>query len=241
MIKKIDVSINLLKANPDQAMKSRSPLPRFWLTLFLAIVSITTDASAATIARSGLLEVSTVTGGLGSSFVWGDIFTYTIQVEDSVIDIDSDPGYAEFPNAVVSLTIAPVTTRAGIWTPAASFTGGSVYAEDGAVLSWSCDAYPGIGFGSQANGYDAVMLAMGFGGLPANGDTGGGQTLGQITGNLLNFVSPSATNSVELAFEQGIDSQLVTFNLTSFHAPEPGRSLLLLGGLSAGLLRRRRC
>lgn len=221
-------------------MRTRSSLSRFWPVFFLALTAGAADLPAAIIARSGLLEVSSVTGGLGFSFVAGDIFTYTLRVEDSVHDIDTDPSYAEFPNAVVSFTIAPITSRAGIWTPTSSFGDGSVYAESGAILSWSFDAYPGIGFGSQANGYDAVMVAMGFGGLPANGDTGGGQTLAQITGNLLNFVSPSSTNSVELAFEQGLDSQLVTFNLTSFHAPEPGRSLLLLGGLSAGLLRRRR-
>ena len=221
-------------------MRTRSSLSRFWPVLFLALAAGTTEVRSAIIVRSGLLEVSSGTSGLGSSFAVGDIFTYTLRVEDSIADIDSDPGYAEFPNAVVSFTIAPVTSRAGIWTPTASFGDGSVYAENGAVLSWSFDAYPGIGFGSQANGYEAVMVAMGFGGLPANNDSGGGQTLGQITGNLLNFVSPGAANSVELSFEQGLDSQLVTFDLTSFHAPEPGRSLLLMGGLAAGLLRRRR-
>lgn len=221
-------------------MRIRSCLFPICTVLWIAFADCATPAWSAIIARSGLLEVASVTSGLGSAFELGDLFTYTVSVEGSVLDIDSDPGYAEFPNAVVSFTIAPVTSRAGIWTPTGSFGDGSAYAESGAILSWSFDAYPGIGFGSQANGYDAVMVAMGFGGLPANGDTGGGQTLAQITGNLLEHVSPSATNSVELAFEQGLDSQLVTFNLTSFHAPEPGRSLLLFGGLSAGLLRRRR-
>lgn len=221
-------------------MRTASRLSRVWPALLLAGAFGSSPLSAAVIARSGLLEVATTTSGLGNSFVTGDVFTYTLRVEDSVTDIDSDPGYAEFPNAVVSFTIAPVTTRAGIWSPTGAFGNGSVYAEDGAAQTWTFDATPISGFGLEANGYAAVMVAMGFGGLPTNGDIGGGQTLGQVTGNLLNFVSPAASNTVELSFEQGMDNQLVTFNLTTFHAPEPGRAMLLFGGLAAVIGRRRR-
>lgn len=198
-------------------MQPASHLYRVRPALIVSLLISFLPAQAAVMSRSGLLEVSSVTAGLGPAFVAGDVFTYTLSYNDAITDLDFDPGYAEFNGALTSLTIMPVTLRAGIWTPTGEFGSGNVYAEDGALHSWYFDATPLSGFGPPVNGYDAVMIAMGFGGLPANGDIGGGQTLGAITGNLLDFVSPSANNSVELAFEQGLDSQLVTFNLTTFH------------------------
>lgn len=220
-------------------MKSATLSHRVWL-VFLLVISGLLPVQAAIVSRSGSLVVSSTTPNLGTSFLPGDIFTYTLSFDDAITDMDSDPGYAEFSGALVSFTIAPQTLRAGIWTPAGVFGGGSVYAENGAAQSWYFDATPTFGFATTANGYTAVMMAMGFGGLPANGDLGGGQTLGAITGSVLDFVSAGGNNVVELAFEQGLDSQLVTFDLTTFHAPEPGRTALLFGGLAAGLFRRRR-
>lgn len=221
-------------------MKLPFHLNRARLLLFLSLSLWLVPAQAAVTIRSGLLEVTSVTSGLGSSFLVGDVFSYTLSYDDAIIDIDPDANYGEFAGALLSVTIAPQTVRAGIWTATGQFGDGSVYTEDGAQQSWYFDAVPLSGFGPPANGYEAVMFAMGFGGLPANGDAGLGQTLGVVTGSILNFVSPAANNSVELAFEQGMDSQLVTFNLTTFHAPEPGRALLLMGGLAVAFMRRRR-
>jgi hypothetical protein len=206
-------------------MKSAFHLNRVRLTLVLSFVLGALPLHSAVLTRAGLIEVTSSTAGLGAAFVVGD---------------DSDPGYAEFTGALVSFTIAPQTIRAGIWTPTGTYGNGSVYAEDGAAQSWYFDVIPNVGLGPSVNGYVPTMAAMGFGGLPSNGDTGGGQTLGAITGNLLDHVSPSANNVVELAFEQGLDTQVVTFNLTTFHAPEPGRTMLLFGGLAVTLARRRR-
>ncbi len=230
----------LRKANLNTVMKPASYLNRVRPALFLSLVFSFLPAQAAIVSRSGLLEVSSVTAGLGSAFVAGDVFTYTLSYDDAFTDVDSDPGYAEFTGALTSLTIAPQTLRSGIWTPTGEFGNGSVYAEDGAQQSWYFDVTPLSGFGSAVNGYEAVMFAMGFGGLPANADTGSGQTLGQVTGTILDSVSAANNNVVELGFELGMDSQLVTFNLTTFHAPEPGRTMLLLGGLAAAFVRRRR-
>lgn len=221
-------------------MKPAFHLNRVRLTLLLSLVLGALPLHAAVLTRAGLIEVTSSTAGLGSAFVAGDIFTYTLSYDDAITDMDSDPGYAEFTGALLSFTIAPQTIRAGIWTPTGTYGNGSVYAEDGAAQSWYFNVIPDIGLGPSVNGYLPTMAAMGFGGLPSNGDTGGGQTLGAITGNLLDHVSPSANNVVELAFEQGLDTQVVTFNLTTFHAPEPGRTMLLFGGLAVALARRRR-
>lgn len=197
-------------------------------------------SEAATVSRSGLLVVSSVTSGLGASLQVGDIFLYTLSFNDAAIDMDPDPDYAEFNGALTSFTIIPQTVRAGIWAPTQSMGGGNIYAENGAQQSWYFDVAPAPAFGPSANGYDAVMFAMGFGGLPANGDTGGGQTLGQVTANLLNYVSPSNHNYAELSFESGLDSQLATFELTTFHAPEPARAMFILLGLCATIFSRKR-
>lgn len=194
----------------------------------------------AVLARSGTLLVTSAGAGLGSSFAAGDIFSYTLSYDDAVIDLDPDPGYGEFAGGVVSFTITPNTARSGIWTPTTSMGGGSVYTEAGVPQTWSFDVYPDLGFGPTANGYAAAMLYMGFGGLPSNFDTGGGQTLGEVTGNLLDFVSMASDNVVELNFELGLDSQLVTFELTNFHAPEPSRIILIGMGLGGLILQRRR-
>lgn len=195
---------------------------------------------AATVARSGLLIVSSVTSGLGASLQVGDVFTYTLSFDDTAIDIDSDPDYAQFNGALTSFTIIPQTVRSGIWAPTHSMGGGNIYAENGALQSWYFDVTPDPGLSPSANGYAAVMFAMGFGGLPANGDTGGGQTLGQVTGNLLNYVSPSNYNYAELSFESGLDSQLATFELTTFHAPEPARAMFIFLGVCATIFSRKR-
>lgn len=199
-----------------------------------------TELQAAVLARAGLLEVSSSSPGLGSAFQAGDVFSYSFSFDDAITDMDSDPDYGEFTGAMLSLTILPVTVRPGIWQPVGTMGNGSVYTERGAPYSWSFDAYPNPGFGPSILGFSTVLFNMGFGGLPDGFDTGGGQTLGQVTGNLLDFISVANANRVELAFEQGMLSEAVEFQLTTFHAPEPGRTVLVLAGMMAIFSRRKR-
>ncbi|MBX7211937.1 MAG: hypothetical protein K1X78_26765 [Verrucomicrobiaceae bacterium] len=210
------------------------------ITFLLFLIQSLAPASAATVSRSGHLIVSGVTSGIGTAFQIGDVFTYTLSYNDAVTDSDSDPDYGEFSGALTGFTILPQSVRTGIWSPSGLMGAGNVYAESDAQQAWYFDVTPGFGFGPPANGYQAMMFAMGFGGLPANGDIGGGQTLGQVTGAILDFVSPSNNNYAELSFESGLDNQLVTFELTSFHAPEPGRAMLLLFGVYATIFSRKR-
>ena len=207
--------------------------------LGLTLAAVKTSR-AAIVSKMGDLVVSSVTSGLGSAFQVGDVFSYTLSYDDSILDVDSDPDYGEFNGALTMLSLVPLTSRVGIWTPTGTMGLGSVYTEAGAPQSWSFDAVPTPGFGPSVNGYLAALFYMGFGGLPANGDTGDGQTLGEVTGSILNSVSMANDNIVELSFEQGLNAELVTFELTTFHAPEPSRALLLLGGLVAVIFQRRR-
>ncbi len=208
--------------------------------ILLGVLMAAAELQAAVLARSGLLEVASSSPGLGSAFQTGDVFSYSFSFDDAVTDMDSDADYGEFTGALVSLTILPVTARPGIWQPVGTMGAGTVYTERGAPFSWSLDAYPNFGFGPAVSGFTAVLLNMGFGGLPDNFDSGGGQTLGQVTGNLLDFISPSNTNRVELAFEQGMLAEAVSFELTTFHAPEPSRAVLMLAGMMAIFSRRKR-
>lgn len=210
-----------------------------WICLFGCLLAAL-PLSGAVLARSGTLLVASADAGLGSAFAVGDVFSYTLAYDDAVIDSILDPTFGEFTGALISFTILPITVRPGIWSPTTSMGGGSVYTEEGVPQTWSFDVFADPGFGPTANGYAPAMLYMGFGGLPPNFDTGGGQTLGAVTGSILDSVSMASDNIVELNFELGLDSQLVTFELTNFHAPEPGRLMLAGIGLAGLILQRKR-
>jgi hypothetical protein len=177
---------------------------------------------------------------LGTAFNLGDVFEYHLAFDHSILDLDSDPDYGEFQNAITSLTIIPLTSRAGIWSSTGNLGTGTVYTERGAGITWSYDVTPNPLHAPAVNGYTAALFYMGLAGLPENFDTGDGQTLGQVTGNILESVSMGSANYVEMNFEQGANSEIVGFRLIDFHAPEPGRLMLVLVGLSGGIFRRRR-
>jgi hypothetical protein len=228
----------IASTNKGSRMRVAMALSACLLTLALA-----KRAPAATVSRAGEIVVTSITtnaGGLGSAFHVGDVFGYTLSYEDGILDMDSDADYGEFASAITGLTLTPLTNRLGIWQPVGSWEFGTVYTEKAGTYNWSFDVAPSSGFGPMVNGYAASLFYMGFGGLAPNGDMGDGQTLGQVTGAILSGVSPMNTNVVELSFTQGMRSELVTFSLTNFHAPEPGRTLLMGVGLVAVLFRRRR-
>jgi hypothetical protein len=232
----------LLPMNTSTISSSRMRVAILISACFV-MLAVMKKGHAATLSRAGEIVVTSVTtnaGGLGSAFLAGDVFSYTLSYEDSVLDMDSDPDYGEFASAITGLTLAPLTSRPNIWQPSGNWLTGTVYTEKTGTYNWSFDVAPDLGFGPTVNGFAASLFYMGFGGLAANGDAGGGQTLGQVTGAILNGVSPMNTNAVELSFTQGMNSELVTFSLTNFHAPEPGRTLLMGVGLVTVLFRRRR-
>lgn len=198
------------------------------------------NSEAATITRSGLLVVNNRGTVLGGAFELGDIFQYTLSYDDAIFDADPDSNYGEFVGALTSFTIMPETVRAGIWSPTSSMGSGNVSTETVAAQTWSFSVWADLGFGPAVSGFNPALLSMGFGGLPANGDTGGGQTLGQITGSILDSVSMGSSNYVELSFENMTDSHVVNFDLINFHAPEPSRSVLVLAGLMGLVWRRNR-
>ena len=197
-------------------------------------------SEAATVTRSGLLVVNNRGAVLGGAFELGDIFQYTLSYDDAILDSDSDPDYGEFVGAITSFTIMPETVRAGIWSPPSSMGSGNVLTETVAAQTWTFSVWADPGFGPAVGGFNPALLSMGFGGLPANYDTGGGQTLGQVTGSILDSVSMGSSNYVELSFENMTDSHVVNFDLMNFHAPEPSRSVLVLAGLVGLVWRRNR-
>ena len=228
--------------NSSQSQHNRL---RVALALWLAmwVVMAASRGSAATISRAGEIIVTSVThnaGGLGSAFQAGDVFSYTLSFNDAILDGDSDPDYGEFQGAIAGLMLSPLTARPEIWNSLGNWDLGTVYTEKTGSLNWSFDVAPGSGFGALPNGYALALFFMGFGGLPANGDIGGGQTLGAVTGTILNSVSPTNSNIVEMSFSRGMDSELVSFQLTNFHAPEPGRAMLMGVSMAAALAWRRR-
>ncbi len=216
------------------------PSARITILILGFLVMGETHGYAATILRQGLLQVRSADAALSGAFEVGDVFGYSFSYEGSVSDSDSDPGYGEFTGALRSLTIVPLTARTGIWTPAGSMGSGNVYTEQGVAFTWSFDVMAEPGFGPSIAGYSPEQFYMGFGGLPTNYDIGGGQTLADVTRAILDAVSPSNSNQVELGFTQGVNSQTVQFDLVTFHAPEPGRAMLLFSALGAMCLQRRR-
>lgn len=226
---------------------SRNQINRLRVALLLWAViwatSQATKASAATVSRSGEILVTSVTsnaGGLGTAFQTGDVFSYTLSFNDAILDADSDSDYGEFHSAITGLILSPLTARPEIWNALGTWDLGTVYTEKTGALNWSFDVAPASGFSSLPNGYALSLFYMGFAGLPPNGDVGGGQTLGAVTGAILNSVSPTNPNLVELSFSRGMDSELVSFQLTNFHAPEPGRAMLMGVSMAATLAWRRR-
>ena len=197
-------------------------------------------SEGATITRSGLLVVSSRDSALGGAFELGDIFNYTLSYDDAVVDSDSEPGYGEFVGAITSFTIVPNTVRPSIWTPSGSMGTGTVMTETVAPQTWTFSVTADLGYGPAVSGFDPTLFYMGFGGLPANGDIGGGQTLGQVTGSILDNVTMGSSNFVEFSFENGANSHLVNFDLINFHAPEPSRSVLVLAGFMGLVWRRTR-
>jgi hypothetical protein len=210
------------------------------LGLMVVIVGSICNLQAATVSRAGLIEVTSTTAILNTAFSLGDVFEYRLTFDNSALDIDSDPDYGEFQGAITSLTIVPVTMRSGIWSSTGSLGTGTIYTERGAGITWSYDLNPDPLYAPAVNGYAAALFYMGFAGLPENFDTGEGETLGQVTGSILDSVSMAAANHVELNFEHGANSEVVGFSLINFHAPEPSRLLLVLVGLSGAIFRRRR-
>jgi hypothetical protein len=211
-----------------------------WLGSMIWILNSPLQLQAASVIRSGLIEVTTTSAALGTAFNLGDVFEYHLAFDDSILDLESDPDYGEFQDAITSLTIIPLTSRAGIWSSTGNLGTGTVYTERGAGITWSYDLTPNPLHAPAVNGYTAALFYMGFAGLPENFDTGDGQTLGQVTGNILESVSMGSANYVEMNFEQGANSEIVGFRLINFHAPEPGRLMLVLFGLSGAIFRRRR-
>lgn len=198
------------------------------------------NLEGATVTRSGLLVVNSRDSALGGAFELGDIFNYTLSYDDAILDSESDPDYGEFLGAITSFTIMPDTVRSGIWAPSGSMGSGTVTTETGAVRPWTFSVTADLGFGPQVGGFDPTLIYMGFGGLPANGDIGGEQTLGQVTGSILDYVTMGASNLVEFSFENGTNGHVVNFDLINFHAPEPSRSVLVLAGLMGLVWRRTR-
>ena len=225
---------------PNMQKRLRVAVALWLIMLALGAVART---HAATISRAGEIMVTSVTqnaGGLGAAFQAGDVFSYTLSFDNSILDADSDPGYGEFSSAITGLILSPLTVRSGIWNSLGIWDLGTVYTEKTGALNWSFDVAPSSGFAALPNGYALSLFYMGFGGLPTNGDIGGGQTLGAVTGSILSSVSPSNSNVVELSFSRGMDSEVVSFQLTNFHAPEPGRVMLMGVSMALFLVRRSR-
>ena len=235
-----NISLPAMNSSQNQLNRLRVALA-LWLVMW--VVAAASRASAATISRAGEIIVTSVTnnaGGLGSAFQVGDVFSYSLGFNDAILDDDSDPDYGEFQGAITGLALSPLTARPGIWNSLVAWDLGAVYTEKTGALNWSFDVAPASGFGALPNGYALALFFMGFAGLPANGDIGGGQTLGAVTGSILNSVSPSSPNIVEMGFSRGMDSELVSFQLINFHAPEPGRAMLMGVSMAAALAWRRR-
>lgn len=229
-----------IEIHPRYSANSHSRL-LIWLVWMTLALSSIRQLQAASVIRSGLIEVSHLdTPYLGHAFAIGDLFEYRLTYNDSVLDTESEAGYGEFDNAVTSLTIIPLTVRSGIWSSTGSLGTGSVYTETGPGITWAFDLIPDPLHAPAVNGYIAALFSMNFADLPANNDTGIGQSLGQVTGNILDSVLMGPGNIVELSFEQGTQSQIVGFSLINFHAPEPGRLMLVLFGLLGAIFRRRR-
>ena len=212
-----------------------------WLVMW--VVALAGRADAATVSRAGEILVTSVTsnaGGLGGAFAVGDVFSYALTFDDAILDADFDPDYGEFHDAITGLVLAPLTVRSGIWNQSGTWDLGVVYTEKTGSLNWSYDVAPASGFGALPNGYALSLFFMGFAGLPPNSDAGGARALGAVTGSILNAVSPANPNVVELSFSRGMDSELVSFQLTNFHAPEPGRVMLMGVGMAGALAWRRR-
>jgi hypothetical protein len=96
----------------------------------------------------------------------------------------------------------PETVSAGIWSPTSSMGSGNVTTETVAAQTWSFSVTADLGFGPQVGGFDPTLIYMGFGGLPANGDIGGEQTLGQVTGSILDYVSDGGIQFSRVQFRE---------------------------------------
>jgi hypothetical protein len=145
-----------------------------WLGSIIWILSSPLQLQSASTIRSGLIEANTTSAALGTAFNLGDVFEYHLAFDNSILDLDSDPDYGEFQNAITSLPIIPLTSRAGIWSSTGNLGTGTVCTERGAGITWSHELPPNPLHAPALNGYIVALFYTGFAGLPENFDTGDG-------------------------------------------------------------------
>ncbi len=210
---------------------------------FAILATATSALSAVFTTYHGIFEVDNIGNIASSSIAIGDQFYFQFTIDPTAQDVENTPGYGYWPAGLTDFKMGKVS-GGGSWgaTDLSHSLTGAYSSSNQLIFNVETSTLEGEGIdylhwtGNTVNAtYLSALLIF----STSQTDTGTEQTLPQMFGYLANL---------PVSAEIAVDNTKATLTMQSFAAgeyvpaavPEASSSLLFLGSVAIGVLRRKR-